>query len=123
MKIKRKKESVLLALCAFAAGLINTLVGAGGGVFVIFAMQIFISDEKEKNIFAVTTAAIMILSLVSVFSYVRDGAVNIDNISPFILPAVLGGSFGALLLGRIKTTHLRLVFAALTLYSGVKMLF
>ena len=123
MKQKRKKEAVFLAVGAFLAGLINTVVGAGGGVFLIFAMQIFISREKEKNVYAVTTAAVMILSLISLFSYLNGGVIKFSDVAPFILPAVFGGSIGALLLGRIKTKHIRFIFAALTLYSGVKMLF
>ena len=123
MKQKRKKEAVFLAVGAFLAGLINTVVGAGGGVFLIFAMQIFISREKEKNVYAVTTAAVMILSLISLFSYLNGDVIKFSDVAPFILPAVFGGSIGALLLGRIKTKHIRFIFAALTLYSGVKMLF
>ncbi len=123
MNQKRKKEAVFLAVGAFLAGLINTIVGAGGGVFLIFAMQMIISKEKEKNVYAVTTAAIMILSLISLFSYLNGGVINFADVAPFIFPAVLGGSIGALLLGRIKTKHIRFIFAALTLYSGVKMLF
>ena len=86
-------------------------------------MQIFISREKEKNVYAVTTAAVMILSLISLFSYLNGDVIKFSDVAPFILPAVFGGSIGALLLGRIKTKHIRFIFAALTLYSGVKMLF
>ena len=121
MQFKEKKTDTILALSAIFAGIINILVGAGGGVLIIFAMQFFMREIEEKSIYAITNTAIMILSLVSLFSYVSSGELRLPDIYPFLVPALVGGAIGALLLGRIKTKHLRLVFAAITFYSGVRM--
>ena len=122
MKLKSKKESLILAVCGFFAGLVNTLIGAGGGVILVFAMSFFVSGVAEKSVYAVTNATIMLLSFLSVISYIRQGAVDFGEIVFFVAPALIGGFVGALLLGKIKTRYLRLIFAAITLYSGVKLL-
>ncbi len=121
MRLKEKKTDTILALSAIFAGIINIIVGAGGGVLVILAMQFFMREIDEKSVYAITNTAIMLLSLLSLFSYVESGQLQIAELSPFLIPALVGGSIGALLLGRIKTKHLRFIFAAITFYSGVRM--
>lgn len=122
MQIKEKKGALILAIASFCAGLINILVGAGGGVLLIFAMQFFVSSIEDKSIYAITNTAIMLMSVVSLISYIKGGTLHVRELTPFLIPALTGGVIGALLLGRIKTQYLRLIFAALTLYSGVKMI-
>ncbi len=122
MKLKPKREALALALAALGAGLINALVGAGGGVLLIFTMQTLVSGIEGKSVYAITNAAIMLLSFISVVSYVHRGVIEPATVAPYIIPALIGGTAGALLLGRMKTKYLRLIFAALTLYSGVKMI-
>ena len=121
MRLKEKRSDTILALSAIFAGIINVLVGAGGGVLIIFAMQFFMREINEKSVYAITNTAIMVLSLLSLFSYLDSGELQIAELAPFIVPALVGGLIGALLLGRIKTKHLRFIFAAITFYSGVRM--
>ena len=122
MKDNLKKESIVLALASFGAGFINSLVGAGGGVLLVFSMQFFIDGIEEKSVYALTNTAIMVFSFLSVVFYINRGDVKFAEVSFYILPAIIGGFLGALLLGKIKTKHLKTVFALLTLYSGVKMI-
>ena len=121
MENKKTRRYILLALATFLSGIINSLIGAGGGIILVFALQWFLGREGIRNSFAITNAAIFIFSLISVYSYIRKDMFDFKDSFPYILPAFLGGSVGALLLGKVKTKHLKLIFAAIMLYSGVRM--
>ena len=121
MDNKKVARYTLLALAAFLAGIINSLIGAGGGIILVFALQWYYGREGIRNSFALTNATIFILSVISVFSYVKKDMFDLRDSFPYVLPALIGGAVGALLLGRVKTKHLKLLFAAIMLYSGVRM--
>ena len=121
MENKKWVRCVLLALAAFFAGIINSLVGAGGGIILVFALQWYYGKEGIRNSFALTNAAIFIFSLISVYSYVRKDIFDLRDSFPYVLPALIGGGLGALLLGKVKTKHLKIIFATIMLYSGVRM--
>ncbi len=122
MEDKRSKKIFLLALLSFLAGILNAMLGAGGGVVLIFAIQLYYGRKNVKNSFAITNLAVLVFSLISIFSYVDGEMLDIKSAAPYVLPALIGGTIGALLLGRIKTRYLKLIFASLMLYSGVKMI-
>lgn len=122
MKDKMTKKIILLAVLSFLAGILNALLGAGGGVVLIFAIQLYYGRSNAKKGFAIANLAVLVFSLISVFSYLDGGMIEEREVLPYILPALIGGTIGALLLGRIKTRYLKLIFASLMLYSGVKMI-
>lgn len=121
MDNKKVARYFLLALAAFLAGIINSLIGAGGGIILVFALQWYYGRNGIRNSFALTNAAVFVFSVISVCSYIRKDMFDLRDSLPYILPALFGGSIGALLLGKVKTKHLKLLFATIMLYSGVRM--
>ena len=100
---------------SFFAGILNGLLGTGGGIPLYFILS---KEGGDKRAYATASAAVLLLSLQTVFLYQGD-AVSPDTVSPFLpFLAVLGGSIGALLLGKIDRRLLRLIFALLLLFSG-----
>ena len=100
---------------ALFAGLLNGLLGTGGGVPLYFSLS---RTEADKNAYATSSVGILLLSLQTVLLY-RGGAVSFATVSPFLLFAAIGGGvLGAALLGRIKTRLLKLIFSLLLLFSG-----
>jgi uncharacterized membrane protein YfcA len=122
MEYQSARKLIPLALLSLLAGVLNALLGAGGGVVLILAIQLYYGDKKVKNSFAITNLAVMVFSLISLFSYIEGGMLHAKECLPYVFPALAGGTIGALLLGRIKTRYLKLIFASLMLYSGVKMI-
>ena len=122
MEDKSAKKLIPLALLSILAGGLNALLGAGGGVVLIFAIQLYYGNKKIKNSFAITNLAVLVFSLISLFSYIEGGMLHAKECLPYVAPALIGGTIGALLLGRMKTRYLKLIFASLMLYSGVKMI-
>ena len=123
----KAKRSVLffLLLCA-AAGFLNGLLGAGGGILLVWAVHTCIQSPTEDGVrdtFAATLAAIVPLTALSAFLYQSGNLPSMSEMSALILPAIAGGTIGGLLLGKIPTALLKKIFAVLVLYSGISMVF
>ena len=115
MKKKTKKHTPKHIGVSLLAGILNGLLGTGGGVPIYFVLS---REGADKRAYATASAAVLLLSLQTVLLY-RGDAVSPSEVSP-LLPflAVLGGSIGALLLGKINRRLLRFIFALLLLFSG-----
>ncbi len=110
-----------LLLAGFAAGIMNGLLGAGGGIITVFALtRIYKEKMAEKNdVFAHALCVMLPLSLLSCALYLARGSFSTDGFGVFVLPAVLGGAIGGLLLDKLRGDVLRRLFAALVIVSGI----
>ena len=108
----------------FLAGLLNGLLGAGGGIILVRGAEKILPREylEGRDVFANALCVMLPISAVSAIAYVMRGSVHGLEFSPFILPAVVGGVGGGLLLSVIDTRLLRLIFSALVVWSGIAML-
>ena len=70
-----------------------------------------------------TVMTVAIMSLSSLFLYMKNGAVSFSDISPTLLPAAIGGLCGAFLLDKIDTKWLNRIFAVLIIYAGATLIF
>lgn len=121
---------IILSLVSAAAGFLNGMLGAGGGILFIFILSRLNSSNdgeldsssKARDDFAMTIAAILPISAVSAFMYMSKGSFSFDEIPVYIVPAIAGGISGAFLLDRIKVSFLKKIFAVLVIYSGISML-
>lgn len=122
---RAKTRLILLAATGAAAGFLNGLLGAGGGIVLIYALTALNPDKTADGVrdnFAATIACVLPVTLLSAFLYARDGRMDFSAVTPLILPALLGGLAGALLLGKINTVLLKRLFALLVIYSGINMI-
>ena len=115
-------RALLLGGSSLLAGLLNGLLGTGGGMILIFALGALLPRERAKECFMISTVGVLVFSAVSSFFYARSGSISLALLPRFALPAAAGGLAGALLLGRVGVRLLRKIFAILLLYSGVKLL-
>ena len=109
----KKSRNILPALCA---GILNGLLGTGGGIPLWFAVG---RRKDRKTAFATASAGVLILSILSVILY-RDGSAFVPD--AYVLSlwlALIGGAVGALLLKRAPLALLRLVFSFLLIGSGI----
>ncbi|MBQ4140580.1 MAG: TSUP family transporter [Clostridia bacterium] len=119
-----KKKGAASLVTGFFAGLINGLLGAGGGILLVRGADKVLPNEYRdgRDVFANALCVMLPLSAVSAIAYVLRGSVHGLEFAPFILPALLGGIGGGLLLAVIDTRLLRLIFSALVVWSGISML-
>lgn len=122
--LQRNGRMIALLFCGLAAGLINGLLGTGGGIILVFAIAHFcrgtLPDRRDvcANALVVTLA----LTLLSTLLYIRSGNAPPADLSRFVLPAAAGGLAGGLLLGKFTPSALGKLFAVLLIVSGIFML-
>lgn len=112
-----------LLLGGLAAGVINGMLGAGGGVILVFLLRAALGPGTEsRDIYASALITTLPITLVSALRYGGAGALPLGAFLPLTLPSIAGGVVGALLLDRIHPKITRRIFAALVIFSGAVML-
>ena len=112
-----------LLLLGLAAGFLNGLLGACGGIVLIFGMKRLLRGRlsDQRAVFSTAIAVILPLSALSALQYFRLGSIDLNTLELLIFPAVAGGTLGALLLRRLTPRRLSRIFAAVVLVSGIVM--
>ena len=121
--MKRFYSILPLLLLGFGAGVVNGLLGAGGGILLVSGLsRLLASARRDAHIpFAAAIAVMLPLSLFSAYRYKRLGHLLTADFAPLLLPAALGGLLGGVLLHRFSPRSLKILFAAVVLASGVIM--
>ncbi len=113
-----------LLACGLAAGLINGLLGTGGGIILILGLSRLCAGAlpDRRDVCANALVVTLALTLLSTTLYIRGGNAPPADLSRFVLPGAAGGLVGGLLLGRITPHALGKLFAVLLVVSGVLMI-
>ena len=115
------KSKYFLMLAGVTVGVTNGLLGAGGGIIAVWALRAALKDaiDDERDVLANALCITLPISALSCLSYALHGNLKINGIGLYVIPAILGGALGGVLLGRIKATSAGRLFAALVVVSGV----
>ena len=105
-------------LGGIGVGLLNGLLGAGGGLLTIPLLERM--GVKEKEAHATSLAVILPLSVVSGGIYLARGWVRFGDVWPFLPVGLLGAAAGGWLLGRLNTAWVKGGFAVLALWAGIR---
>lgn len=119
-----RRNNLLLVAGGLSAGIANGLLGAGGGIIIVFVLSKVLNDKEAsgKDIFANALAVMLPTSLVSVIGYAVRGNMSFFGVEQYIIPAIIGGFAGAVLLDRIDISWVKKLFALLIVYSGIAMM-
>lgn len=113
--IKKYKNIVV----GFLSGIINGLLGAGGGMLAVPTLKTQIDAQKAH---ATTVAIIMPMCLTSSIFYIYAGRVTISDAMPYAPYGVVGAIIGAVLLTKLKSKHLRIIFGLFMIWAGIRMI-
>jgi uncharacterized membrane protein YfcA len=118
------KSKFFLPFTGFLSGIANGLLGAGGGIIIVYALNYSLGGQisDRRDVFANALCVMLPISVVSCIFYAASGNLPLSGIGLYSLPAILGGILGALLLSKIKLDALKRLFAALVIYSGVMLI-
>ena len=123
MKTKKSNENKNLyaILTGALAGVINGLFGGGGGMVVVPMLVMLLKNEPKK---AHATAILIILplSIVSGLFYAAFGSVDLSVGIPVAIGVIAGGVLGALLLSKLSSKWLVVIFSIVMAAAGIKML-
>ncbi len=119
---KEQKRQVLFSvLTGLISGLINGVFGGGGGMIVV-PMLVFLLKYTPKNAHATAILIILPLSIVSGLIYAGFGNLNLLDLAPVLGGVILGGVGGALLLSKMTSKWIVILFSVVMAGAGVKML-
>ena len=114
-----KKFSVRSALSGAVAGILNGLLGAGGGMVLVPLLE---RQVEQRQLFPTAVAVMLPLSAVSAGVYALHGSLPLKQALPFLLGGCLGAIPAGLLCKRIPVAVLRRIFALFLLWGGVRLL-
>lgn len=119
----RKIKNAAIALIAVLSGVINSLLGAGGGILLSLTLPSLIKDKfpDRRDVYINAQAAMIPGCALSCLIYSLRGMVDTVGFSLLAIPAAAGGALGSFLLSKIKSGVIQIIFAALVIWSGVKM--
>ena len=88
---------------------------------MVYALSYSLGEEIKdgRDVFANALCVMLPISAVSCVSYAIAGNLTVSGIGVYAIPAIIGGIVGGILLGKIRLTALRKLFAALVIYSGI----
>jgi len=115
------KATLRSAMAGAAAGAINGLFGAGGGMVLIPLLTKLCALEDRKA-FATAISIILPLCMVSLFVYQRQGDLDLSGALPYLAGGLLGGTLGGKLYQKIQVIWLHRLLGLLILYGGGRML-
>lgn len=101
-------------------GIVNVMLGAGGGILAVFMLKKSGMPQKEAQANAI--AVIFPLTIISLIIYLIGGYVNFyDNI--YLLPTGAAGALlGTLILKKISPRSAKTVFGLFMIWAGIRLL-
>lgn len=102
-------------------GIINGLFGGGGGMIAVPVLS-GVLGYGQKEAHATAIAVIAPVCAVSAAFYIAGGFARAGLLIPASLGNAAGGIIGAKLLGRLPALAVRIVFIAVMLAAGIRMM-
>ena len=125
-RIRLQSGAGRISAFGFLAGVANGLLGAGGGILIVFGLSPLLSggNEDGRDVFANALCVMLPVSLISLIGYAAAGRIPTEaQLTPILIPCIAGGAAGALLLHRVNTSYLQKLFALIVIWSGAAMIF
>ena len=116
--MRKKLRSILAGL---AAGAVNGLFGAGGGMVLIPLLTILTSLE-ERAVFHSSIAIILPVCIVSILSDLINGTFLWRSALPYLIGSAVGGFAAAFWGNKIPVKWLHRVLGALIIWGGIRYL-
>ena len=114
------KPRPLLFAGGLLVGVLNGLLGAGGGMLAVPLLRK--SGLNTKQCHGSSIAVILPVSLFSAVLYLTGGRVQMTDVLPYLPAGLAGAALGGLLLNRLPQTAVRMLFAGFMIWSGIRLL-
>lgn len=114
------KKKLITIILGSVIGLVNGLLGAGGGMLAVPCLKGLGFNQKDAHRNAV--AVILPIAVFSAALYVLNGRVNIADSMHFVPWGLVGAVLGTVSLKKISTKWLGVLFGGFMIYSGVRLL-
>ncbi len=119
--MKKKLNKMVLTAGGFFIGIINGMLGAGGGMLAVPLLSKF-NDMDQQSSQANSVAVILPLTIFSAVAYILKGSVQISDALIYIPGGLIGAIIGTLLLKKIPNKILKRIFAVFMIWAGYRMI-
>ena len=119
---KKIKTTIYTILIGCVTGIVNGLFGGGGGMILVPCLT-HVLKKEPKTAHATALLIILPLSVVSGLLYASFGSFDTSVGLPVLIGATVGGGVGSLILPKISSKIVVILFAVTMLVAGGKMLF
>ena len=113
-------KKLIYPTAGFIVGIINGLLGSGGGTVVVPFLGRMKFEPKTAH--ATSIAVILPITVVSCVFYLNSGNIDIKSTAILAASGMAGGFTGAKLLSKIPKKFLMYAFGGIMIYMAVKML-
>lgn len=116
-----KRSWFRFGLSGAAAGLVNGLFGAGGGM-VLVPMLIHYGKLEDKKAFSSAVCIILPLCLISIAVYWTKQLLPFKEALPYLLGGLIGGTLGGILFKKVSVQFLHKLFGIIIFWGGLRLL-
>lgn len=114
------KNFFIISIVGILTGLVNGLLGIGGGTILIPAM-VFMLKEKQHVAHGTSLAVILPTAFVSALIYKYNQNLDLNLSFKVALGAMLGGYLGAKLMNLLSPPSLKKIFGLFMMIAGLRM--
>lgn len=119
--MKQARQNIcLLGAIGIFTGLVNGLIGIGGGTILIPAM-VFLLGEEQHIAHGTSLAIILPTALVSTYVYQANGHMDWSLVYKIAASGMVGGYLGARLMEIIPAARLKQLFGIFMVIAGTRM--
>lgn len=116
-----KPSWITYGIAGAAAGLINGLFGAGGGM-VLVPLLIRLCKLEDKEAFSSAICIILPLCIVSLAVYGSQQIFPFQEALPYLVGGLLGGILGGLWFKKVSPQFLHKFFGLIIFWGGIRLL-
>lgn len=113
--------SLALGLAAAAAAIFGSMLGLGGGVFIVPLFTLYL-DVDPKIAVGASAIAVVTNSVVGSSSHLRNGFTNVRLSMLLEVTTAIGAIIGAVIAIWVDASFLKVLLGGLLLYSAVSMI-
>ncbi len=117
---ENKKSKLKKCFAGGIIGIINGMLGAGGGMLAVPVLKSLGLEQKKAQANAI--AVILPITVLSATLYVMGGNVSLSDALPFIPGGLIGSILGTFIMSRISPKYLKIIFGGFMIWAGIRLL-
>ncbi|MDP3103164.1 MAG: sulfite exporter TauE/SafE family protein [Candidatus Methanoperedens sp.] len=130
VRLGEKEKMLLCGGSGFFIGMVSSIVGIGGGIFIVPLLLVLGYETKKAT--ATSTFVIVFISLAGFLGHMIQGVKGVDNMEISLLnlllfagaATVIGAQVGSrLIFNRISGKKIEQIFALVLLLVGIKLIY
>ncbi|MCA9832644.1 MAG: sulfite exporter TauE/SafE family protein [Thermomicrobiales bacterium] len=114
------EQTLMVGLAAAVAATLGSMLGLGGGVFMVPLFTLYLGVEPALAVGA-TAVAVVANSVVGSRKHLGNGFVNVRLALLLEITAIIGAVTGAVIATRIRADYLKILLGIVLIYAAVSM--